>query len=96
MKAKYRREVWKGEDGYWYVRLKAKNGQTVVTMMQGYTRKGAAIKEFDKIWSVKELQELYNDLKEYARDPRPDTFFVLAAARSMLDKIQALIDRSET
>lgn len=96
MKAKYKRNVFLGDDGKYYVNVKAKNGQIVATMQQGYERKSAAIKEFDKIFSVKELDLVRGDLEgleESLRDER--TRISIRFAIAGLEGIQALIDRSE-
>lgn len=96
MKGKYRREITKGKDGKWNARVIAKNGQVVATMTQGYERKSAAIKEFDRIWSVGELQALHNIL-ELALVEKSQSLVdgIFKNALAALDKIQALIDRSE-
>lgn len=54
--AKYKREIYKGGDGMFYVRVKARNGNIVNTMAEGYQRKGKAEGEFDKLYSVDDLQ----------------------------------------
>lgn len=91
-KSKYKREVFRGEDHKWYVHLFANNGKIVATMQQGYERRAAAIREFDKIFSVKELQLLHNMIEEYQA-----TGWTVSAFNdclSILDRVQSLIDRS--
>lgn len=94
-KAKYKREIYQSTGLKWYVRVKAKNGQIVNTMSQGYERKAAAIREFDKLWSVNELQLLRNTLASI--EISKNSAYQSDLARNsiaLLEKIQGLIDRS--
>lgn len=93
MKAKYKRWVFLGDDGKYYVSVKAKNGQIVATMQQGYERKSAAIKEFDKIFNVKELQAVRNTLELAVNNPE-ERWQALNDSLALLDRIQESIDRS--
>lgn len=95
--AKYKREIYKGGDGMFYVRVKARNGNIVNTMAEGYQRKGKAEGEFDKLYSVDEIQEALNlvDLVVVNMKAGTSEYALTCAynAVQILNRIQNKIDR---
>lgn len=45
------KEVFIGEDGSWYWRLRSGNGAVIATAAEGYTRKGHCIKMMEQVCS---------------------------------------------
>lgn len=93
----YRRRIFhSNKNGKFYIDLIARRGgKIVMDAGEGYNRKQDAIRQFDKIFSVYDLQLLHNNMVLALSAPRKvNKNDHINRCIATLEKIRGLIDRS--